>query len=103
MPHVPETVTNPDLRARLSEIQQRLDWGLPAIDPHRRLVGRPVSFRVASGQALEVAFRDVPSIDETEVLGVKRLIGGTCFCSVAPQTAETVTVRFVVPLERHPV
>lgn len=99
MPHVPQTVTNPELRARLSEIQQRLEKGLRAVDPHRRLVGRPVSYQVASGQALEIVYRDVPSIDETEVLGVKRLIGEACFCSVAPQTAETVTVRFVVPLE----
>jgi hypothetical protein len=40
----------------------------------------------------------VARIDESEVLGVKRLIGDACHCSVTPQTAETLTVRFVVPL-----
>jgi hypothetical protein len=99
MPHVPETVTNPELRARLSEIQRRLDWGLASVDPHHRLVGRPVSYRVTSGQTLEIVFRDVASVDETEMSGVKRLIGHTCFCRVTPQSAETVTVRFVIPLE----
>lgn len=99
MPHVPDTITNPALRARVSEIQQRLEWGLPAADPHRRLVGRPVAFRIVSGQALEIAFRDVPSIGETEMLAVKRLIGEGCFCQVSPQTAEGLIVRFVIALE----
>jgi len=31
-------------------------------------------------------------------LGVKRLVEEACFCSVSPQTAETVTVRLVVAL-----
>jgi hypothetical protein len=48
---------------------------------------------------LEIAYRDVPGIAEAEVLGVKRLIAMDCFCTVAPQTAETVIVRFVVPLK----
>jgi len=48
---------------------------------------------------LEIAYRDVPGIAEAEVLGVKRLIGVDCFCTVAPQTAETVIVRFVVSLK----
>jgi hypothetical protein len=32
------------------------------------------------------------------VLGVKRLLRTHCYCIVEPQTAETLTVRFVVPL-----
>ena len=35
---------------------------------------------------------------EPEVLGVKRIIGQECSCSISPQTAEQITVRFVVPL-----
>lgn len=99
MPHVPDTVTDPAHRARLIEVQRQLQDGLPKVDPHHRLAGRPVSYHVVSGQTLEITYRDVPSIDETELLGVKRLIGKDCFCTVLPQTAETVTVRFVVPLE----
>ncbi len=99
MPHVPDGVTDARLRARLSEIQQRLDTGLPRVDPHRRLVGRPVSYRLVSGQAVEIVYREVTSIDEAEVQGVKRLVGAACFCSVLPETAETLTVRFVVPLK----
>ncbi len=71
------------------------------MDPHHRLVGRPVSFRIISGQAFEILYRDVPSIVEAEVLGVKRLLGEECFCSVSPQTAETLSVRFVVAPKRR--
>ncbi len=99
MAHVPDAVTDPHLRAHLAEIQERLRTGLEGVDPHHRLVGRPVSFRIISGQAFEILYRDVPSIDEAEVLGVKRLLGEECFCSVSPQTAETLSVRFVVPLK----
>lgn len=99
MPDVPETVTDPALRARLVEIQQRLSSGLEAVDPHHRLAGRPATYRIIAGQTFEITYRDVPSIGESEVLGVKRLIGEQCFCRVSPQTAETLTVRFVVPLK----
>lgn len=98
MTDIPETVTDPALRARLNEIQQRLSRGLAGVDPHRRLAGRPATYRIISGRTLEIVYRDVPSIDEAEVLGLKRIIGQQCFCSVTPQTAETLTVRFVVPL-----
>ncbi len=81
------------------EIQRRLAEGLVKIDPHHRLNGRPVAYRIIDGTALEITYRDVPGIGETEVLGVKRLIGADCFCTVSPQTAESVTVRFVVPLK----
>ena len=46
---------------------------------------------------VEIVYRDVAGIAEAEVLGVKRIIGRGCFCVVEPQTAETLTVRFVVP------
>jgi len=84
---------------RITAIQQRLAEGLTKIDPHHRLLGRPLSYRVIDGRALEITYRDVPGIAEAEVLGVKRILGRDCYCTVAPQTAESVTVRFVIPLE----
>jgi hypothetical protein len=86
-------------RELATEIQRRLSDGLGKIDPHHRLLGRPVAYRVIDGTTLEITYKDVSGIAEAEVLGVKRLIGAECFCTVAPQTAETVTVRFVVPLK----
>jgi hypothetical protein len=94
-----DTVTDPELRKRLSDIQDQIRGGLSRVDPHRRLQGRPVTHRVISGQTFEIVFSEVPRIDETEVLGVKKLIGQLCFCSVSPATAETLTVSFVVPLK----
>jgi len=47
-----------------------------------------------------VVYRDVPRIEESEVQGVKRLLGPGCYCIVEPQTAETLTVRFVVPIDQ---
>jgi len=84
---------------RITAIQQRLAEGLAKIDPHHRLLGRPLSYRVIDGRALEITYRDVAGIAEAEVLGVKRILGRDCYCTVPPQTAESVTVRFVVPLE----
>jgi len=84
---------------QLSDIRHRLVDGLATIDPHHRLLGRPVSYRVLDGEVFEITFRDVSGIAEAEVLGVKKLIGAQCYCTVAPQTAESVTVRFVVPLK----
>ena len=84
---------------QLGEIQHRLADGLARIDPHHRLLGRPVAYRVIDGQMLEITYRDVPGITEAEVLGIKRAVGVECYCSVSPQTAESVTVRFVVSLK----
>ena len=86
------------LQDRVAEIQHRVADGLAKVDPHHRLVGRPVTYRLIDGQTFEITYRDVPSIAEAEVLGVKRLIGDECFCSVSPQTSESLTVRFVVPV-----
>ncbi len=83
----------------IGELQRKLADGLAKIDPHHRLLGRPVSYRVIDGQMLEITYRDVAGIAETEVLGVKRIMGKDCYCSVSPQTAEQITVRFVVPLK----
>lgn len=93
-------MTDSELKDALSSIREKLEKELPAVDPNKRLHGRPVTFRVVSGQAVEIVYREVPSIDESEVTAVKRLIGSSSFCTVRPQTAETITVTFVVPIER---
>jgi hypothetical protein len=84
---------------QINEIQRRVAEGLANIDPHHRLLGRPITYRIIDRTTLEITYRDVPGIAEAEVLGVKRLIGVECFCTVSPQTAENLTVRFVVPLK----
>ena len=83
----------------ITELQRRLADGLAKIDPHHRLLGRPVSYGVIDGQMLEITYRDVAGIADAEVNGVKRLIGRDCSCSVSPQTTEQISVRFVVPLK----
>ena len=82
-----------------ADIRQRLVEGLAKIDPHHRLLGRPVTYRMIDGRTLEITYRDVVGIADAEMLGVKRVIGRECFCTVSPQTSERLTVRFVVSLE----
>jgi hypothetical protein len=82
----------------ITELQRKLADGLAKIDPHHRLLGRPVTYRVIDGQMLEITYRDVAGIADAEVNGVKRIIGRDCSYSVSPQTAEQISVRFVVPL-----
>lgn len=84
---------------RLDEIRQRLAAALPRVDPHRRLAGRPVTFRVIAGATLEITYHDVLAVGDAELLGVRRVIGGESSCTVTPRTAETLTVRFVVALD----
>lgn len=83
----------------INNLQRKLIEGLAKIDPHHRLLGRPVSYRVIDGRTLEITYRDVAGIADAELVGVKRILGEDCFCSVSPQTAEQLTVRFVVPLK----
>jgi len=83
----------------VNDLQRRLADGLATIDPHHRLLGRPVTYRVIDGQTLEITYRDVTGIADAEMLGVKRLIGQECFCTVSPQTSERLIVRFVVALK----
>jgi hypothetical protein len=84
---------------RLSAIKQSLATGLARVDPHHRLLGRPTHYEVTAGQALEITFRDVPSIGESEFRGLKRLLGGKSFCTVSPQSRERLIVRCVIPLD----
>lgn len=89
----------PSATDTITELQRKLADGLARIDPHHRLLGRPVSYRVIDGQMLEITYRDVAGIADAEVNGVKRIIGRDCSCSVSPQTAEQISVRFVVSLK----
>lgn len=89
----------PSSAEAITDLQRRLADGLARIDPHHRLLGRPVTYRVIDGGTLEVTYRDVAGIADAEVLGVKRIIGRDCSCSISPQTAERIIVRFVVPLK----
>jgi hypothetical protein len=95
-------VTHPEApvstAALVTTLRTRLEEGLATLDPHHRLRGRPVSFHLIAGRTLEIVYRDVTRIEESEVLGVKRALRTHCYCIVEPQTAETLTVRFVVPL-----
>lgn len=83
---------------RATDIQRRLAEGLARSDPHHRLAGRPVSYRVIDGRTFEITYRDVAGVADSELAAVKRLIGADCSYTISPQTAEVVTVRFVVPL-----
>jgi hypothetical protein len=85
--------------ARLAVVRERLEGGITHADPHHRLRNCPVSYHLVAGRTLEVAYRDVPRIEEFEILAMKRLVGEQCYCIVEPQTAETLTVRLVVPLD----
>jgi len=103
-------MTEPDAPVSTTDLvtmlRTRLEDGLGSLDPHHRLRGRPVTFHLIAGRTLEIVYRDVTRIEESEVLGVKRLLRTHCYCIVEPQTAETLTVRFVVPLsglDRPPV
>lgn len=89
----------PSVAEAITDLQRKLADGLARIDPHHRLLGRPVTYRVIDGRTLEVTYRDVAGIADAEVLGVKRIIGQDCSCSISPQTAERIIVRFVVPLK----
>ncbi len=92
-------MTDPEARARIARIQQRLAEGMGGTDPHHRLAGRPLSYKVIAGQTLELLYDEVPGINESEIQGLKRVVGEECFISVAPQTAETLQVRVVVRLK----
>src|SRR2546426_10497223 len=67
-------------RELATEIQHRLTDGLGKIDPHHRLLGRPVAYRIIDGTTLEITYRDVPGIAEAEVLGrsEERRVGKEC-------------------------
>jgi hypothetical protein len=96
---MPGSVKDRATRERLTAIKQSLAAGLEKVDPFHRLRDRPVRYQLTAGQTLEITFRDVPSIGEAEVLGVKKLLRGKSFCMVSPQSRERLIVRFVVPLE----
>lgn len=93
-----DSVTDPRVRKRISEIQEKLTRSLERADPHHRLVGRPLAYKVVSGQTLEITFQEVPRIDESELMEIKRSLGESCYARVLPETERSLLVRFVVPL-----
>lgn len=95
---MPGGVKDRAAQTRLTAIKESLASGLAKVDPYHRLRDHPVRYLLTAGQTLEITFRDVPSIGEGEVNGVKRLLGGKTFCTVSPQSRERLIVRFVVPL-----
>ncbi|MDH5804319.1 MAG: hypothetical protein OEZ54_03970 [Gemmatimonadota bacterium] len=86
------------VQPKIQEIRTRLEAGLAQVDPHKRLSSAKVSYNVVSGSTLEISFSQVARIDEAEVLGVKKLVGKECFCRVKPESADSLLVKFVVPL-----
>jgi len=95
---MPGSLKDRATQRRLTAIKESLAADLAKVDPFHRLRDRPVHYQLTAGQTLEITFRDVPSIGEAEVLGVKKLLGGRSFCTVTPQSRERLSVRFVVPL-----
>ena len=80
----------------LRDIRRRLEEGIARLDQHRRLRGRRMTYRVSAPGTVEIVFHDVARIEESELLGLKKTIGAPCYCSVEPQTAETLRIRVVV-------
>ncbi len=95
---MPRLAAGASARDQVDVLRKRLDGSFQNVDPHRRLAGRPVTFRVIAGRTLQITYRDVLRVDEAELAGVQKLLGEGAAFSVTPQTAETMTVRFVVPL-----
>jgi hypothetical protein len=91
-------VTDRAPAAAAAALQRRLNDGLARLGAHHRLAGRPVTYRILDGRALEITYRDVAGVADADLAGIKRLLGDDCACSISPQTAESLTVRFVVAL-----
>lgn len=80
----------------LRQVRSRLEDGLARLDQHHRLRRRPMTCRITAPRTIEIVYRDVTRIEESELLGLKKVLGTACYCSIEPQTAETLTVRIVV-------
>lgn len=80
----------------LRDIRRRLEEGIARLDQHHRLRGRRMTYRVSAPRTVEIVFHDVARIEESELLGLKKTIEAPCYCSVEPQTAETLRIRVVV-------
>src|SRR2546430_10286159 len=90
----PSSGTSPEA---ISDLQRKLAEGLAKIDPHHRLLGRPVTYRVIDGKMLEITYRDLAGIADAELLGWNRIVGQDCPCSLSPQTAERDGVSSGLP------
>jgi len=80
----------------LRDIRRRFEEGIERLDQHHRLRGRRMTYRVSAPRTVEIVFHDVARIEESELLGLKKAVGAPCYCSVEPQTAETLRIRVVV-------
>ncbi|HEY7406792.1 MAG TPA: hypothetical protein VH638_00865 [Gemmatimonadaceae bacterium] len=79
-------------------IQQRLAEHLPAADQNGWIAGRPVTITPLDQQTVELVFRGVPQVSEAEVRAVRRVLEMNVFCSVAPESADTLRVTFLCHL-----
>ena len=82
----------------VTALQQRLNEQLPTADSNGRLAGRPMSIRPVDRQTIEIIFREVPQVSETEVRAVRRIVDMPTFCSVSPEGGRTLTVTFICQL-----
>jgi hypothetical protein len=88
----------PALHDVLTALQQRLAEQLPLADSNGRLAGRPITIRPVDRQTIEVIFREVPQVSETEVRAVRRIVDLPTFCTVSPESESTLTVVFICRL-----
>jgi hypothetical protein len=79
-------------------IQQRLAEQLPAADQNGWLAGRQVTITPLDQQTIELVFHDVPQVSEAEVRAVRRVLEMTAFCSVSPESADSLRVKFLCHL-----
>jgi hypothetical protein len=76
-------------------IQHRLAEQLPAADQNGWIAGRPVTITPLDQQTIELVFHGVPQVSEAEVRAVRRVLEMPTFCSVSPESADTLRVTFL--------
>ncbi|MGQ0715606.1 MAG: hypothetical protein ACT4PJ_18055 [Gemmatimonadaceae bacterium] len=76
-------------------IQQRLADQLPTADLNGWIAGRQVTITPLDQQTIELVFHGVPQVSEAEVRAVRRILDMTAFCSVSPESADTLRVTFL--------
>jgi hypothetical protein len=79
-------------------IQQRLAEQLPAADQNGWIAGRSLTITPLDQQTVELVFHGVPQVSEAEVRAVRRVLEIPAFCSVSPETSDTLRVTFLCHL-----
>jgi hypothetical protein len=79
-------------------IQRRLAEQLPTVDQNGWLAGRALTITPLDQQTIELVFHDVPQVSEAEVRAVRRVLEMSAFCSVAPESADSLRVKFLCHL-----